>query len=57
MSTHIERRMDVLAQRLKARTKHGGTPRPGFEQNVAQIRAEMEQLSQRAATIGGNDGE
>lgn len=57
MTTHFERRMDILAQRLKARTKHDGTPRPGFEQNVAQIRAEMEQLSQRAAMIGGNDGE
>lgn len=45
MTTNVERRMDVLARRLKARTQRDGTPMPGYEQNVAQIKAEMAQLS------------
>lgn len=51
MSTYHERRMDKLASRLKARTRQDGTPLPGFEQNVASIRAEMEQISERVARI------
>jgi predicted Zn-dependent protease len=49
MSTFEERRIEKLRQRLKARTKHDGTPRPGFEQNVATIRAELEAMSERYA--------
>lgn len=46
MKTYHERRFEKLAERLKARTKSDGSPRPGFEQNVTQLRAEMEQLSE-----------
>lgn len=56
MSTYHERRMDKLASRLKARTRHDGTPLPGFEQNVATIRAELEQISERAARIEAMKG-
>lgn len=49
MSTYHERRMDKLAARLRARTRHDGTALPGFEQNVATIRAELEQISERVA--------
>jgi hypothetical protein len=40
----VERRIDKLQQKLKARTKHDGSPRPGYEQNVAAIRAEIETI-------------
>lgn len=49
MKTYIETRMEKLQQRLRGRTKADGTALPGFEQNVATIRAEMEQLSVRYA--------
>jgi hypothetical protein len=45
--TYFQRRIDQLAHRLKARTKADGTARPGFEQNVAALRAEIEQLTER----------
>lgn len=45
--TYEERRIQKLQERLKARTKHDGTPRPGFEQNVAAIRSELEMMSER----------
>jgi hypothetical protein len=45
MATREERRIDVLQRKLKSRTKHDGTPLPGFAQNVAMIRAEIAQLS------------
>lgn len=51
MSTHVERRVDVLAKRLKNRTQKDGTPLPGYEQNVASIKAELAQLS-----VKGNNG-
>lgn len=57
MSTHHERRMDKLQQRLKGRCRADGTPRPGYEQNVAQIRAELEQLSVRADNEGAQYGD
>lgn len=47
MSTHIERRVEVLARRLKTRTQKDGTPLPGYEQNVAGIKAELAQLSEK----------
>jgi hypothetical protein len=47
MSTHHERRVEILARRVRARTKHDGTPLPGFEQNVASLRAEMEIINER----------
>lgn len=43
----VIRRVDVLMAKLKARTKPDGTPKTGFEQNVAVIRAELEQISER----------
>lgn len=49
MSTYIERRMEVLAQRLKSRTQRDGKPMPGYEQNVAMLKAEMAQLTDRQA--------
>lgn len=45
MSTHVERRVEKLAQRLRNRTQKDGTPLPGYEQNVAAIKAELAQLS------------
>lgn len=45
MSTHQERRLEKLQRMLKARTRHDGTPKPGFSSNVASIRAQIEQLS------------
>lgn len=45
MKTAEERRVDRLAERLRKRCRKDGTPLPGFEQNVAAIRAELEQLS------------
>lgn len=45
MSTYIERRMERLASMLKSRTRGDGKALPGYEQNVARIKAEMEQLS------------
>lgn len=56
MSTYHERRIEKLAARLKARTRHDGTPLPGFEQNVASIRAELEQISERVARIDAAKG-
>ncbi len=51
MSTYHERRMDMLAKRIKGRTRHDGSPMPGFEQNVASLRAEMELISERLARV------
>lgn len=44
MKTYEERRLEKLAARMKARTRRGGKALPGYEQSVAAIRAEMEQL-------------
>lgn len=55
MTTRIERRVDVLARRLRARTKHDGTPLPGYEQNVAAIRAELGMLNEQAAQSEDGD--
>lgn len=41
-------RKDKLLQMLKARTKHDGSPKPGYAENVASIRAELEQLADQA---------
>lgn len=49
MTTYQEHRMNILERRLRGRTQRDGKPMPGFEQNVAAIRAEMEQLSVRYA--------
>lgn len=45
----LQRRFERLEQRLKARTKHDGSPRRGFEQNCTVIRAEMEMISEKIA--------
>lgn len=47
MSTNVERRVEVLAKRLKLRTRKDGSPLPGYEQNVAVIKAELAQLSEK----------
>lgn len=52
--TSTERRIDKLAQRLKARTQRDGTPLRGYEQNVAAIKAELAQLSVRIDNEGDN---
>ena len=46
MTTQIERRVERLAARLRLRTRKDGTPLPGFEQNVAAIRAELADMSE-----------
>lgn len=51
MSTYHERRVEKLQSRLKGRTRHDGTPLPGFEQNVASIRAELEEISERVSRV------
>lgn len=45
MSTYVERRVNILAERLRTRTQKDGRPLPGYEQNVAAIKAELAQLS------------
>lgn len=62
--THpLEQKMNQLQRKLKARTRRDGAASPGFEQNVAAIRAEMELLSgrieyaRRKAEEGQSDGE
>lgn len=54
MSTFQERRIDKLQRLLKARTKADGTPRPGYEQNVATIQAEIETLVSAGENSSGN---
>lgn len=60
MTIPLEGKMQRLERRLKARTKRDGKPQPGFEQNVAHIRAEMEIISGRIefakAQMEGNNG-
>lgn len=56
MSTYIERRMDILANRLKSRTQRDGKALPGYEQNVAAIKAELAQLS-LAPTVEEENGD
>lgn len=55
MSLYVTKRIDKLEARLKARTKRDGKPLPGYEQNVAAIRAELEQLSLNIEVAEGND--
>lgn len=45
MTTFQERRVAKIQRMLKARTKHDGTPRAGYEQNVASLEAELQTLS------------
>lgn len=45
MSTAPERKIEKLQRLIKARTRHDGTARPGFESNVASLRSQLEQLS------------
>lgn len=39
-------RAQRLTSKLKARTKSDGSAKTGYEQNVAVIRAELEQISE-----------
>ncbi len=57
MSTGLERRMERLQSKLKGRCRTDGSPKPGFEQNVATIHAEMAQLSERIAKTEDNEYE
>jgi hypothetical protein len=41
MTSPFHIKMQVLQKKLKARTRPDGSARPGFEQNVAVLRAEM----------------
>ena len=43
--TYISDRIDSLERRLRARTKSDGKPLPGYAENVAAIRAELELLT------------
>lgn len=43
----LEDRFNRLEQRLKSRTRPNGDPRPGYEQNVAMIRAELDMITKR----------
>lgn len=42
---HASRRIELLEERLQKRLRKDGTPMPGFEQNVASIRAELAALA------------
>lgn len=53
MATYEERRIQQLQQKLRSRIKRDGTPLAGFTQNVARIRAEIEQLSIKDEENGG----
>lgn len=53
----LEKRFSKLEARLKARTKHNGDARPGYEQNVAVIRAEMAQITERIQYVKDQQGE
>lgn len=44
-----ESRKEMLLARLKARTKHDGSPKPGYAENVAAIRAELNLIEERIA--------
>jgi hypothetical protein len=45
----VARRVETLTAKLRARTKPDGSPKTGYEQNVAVIRAELEQISERTS--------
>ncbi len=53
--SYVSNRIDRLAERLKARTQRDGKPKPGYEQNVAAIRAELEQLALHPSMQEGDD--
>lgn len=53
-SMNIQRRMERLISKLKARTNHEGEPLPGYKQNVASIRAEIATLQEQ---MGVDDGD
>lgn len=41
MTSPFHMKMDSVQKKLKARTRPDGTARPGYEQNVAMLRAEL----------------
>lgn len=53
-------RLELLTRRLKARTKGDGKAKPGYEQNVAVIKAEISLLQENIAAAErggvGNEG-
>lgn len=51
----LKNRIDLLTRRLRARTNHEGKPLPGYKENVASIRAELAQLTERMGI--NEDGE
>lgn len=60
MTTALETKMQKLEKALKARSRPDGSAKPGYERNVAQIRAEMSIMSSRielAQSLETNNGE
>lgn len=59
MTTPLEDKFNRLQKKLNSRTGRDGKPRPGYEQNVAQIKAEMQIISGRIEAAQGktNNGE
>lgn len=47
MISPFQMKIQSIERKLKARTRPDGTPRPGFEQNVAVLRAELEMISEK----------
>lgn len=56
-----QRKIDKLQRLLKSRTHRDGTPKKGYEQNVASIQAQIEQINalyeRRAAERDNDSGE
>ena len=53
--TYISNRIDTLSRRLAARTQRDGTPKPGYRENVAAIKAELEQLALHPSMLKETD--
>lgn len=47
MDEALNQRQARLLSKLKARTDRFGNPKPNFHQNVAAIKAELEQIERR----------
>lgn len=51
----LQARQARLVDKLKARTQRDGTPRAGYEQNVATIRAELDIIQERLNSVKEED--
>jgi hypothetical protein len=56
MSKGLTNRVERLTRRLKARTRANGDPKPGYEQNCAVIRAELDMIT-KSVTEKNDNGE